>query len=87
MRGALIFSSSSSSSFARFCAGQKNCGGSGLLKMEGGDALQQPFYIFTNKGKIQWQMNDRRVTDPIQTGAGRGFRAYHFRLDAGFRMR
>lgn len=65
----------------------KNLRGSGLLKMDGGDALQQPFYIFTSKGKIQWQMNERCATDPIQTGAGRGFRGYHFRLEAGFRMR
>lgn len=61
-------------SVARFCAGQKKLRGSGLLRIAGGDALQQPFYIFTNKGNIQWQMNERRVTDPMQTGAGRGFR-------------
>lgn len=82
MGGALIFSSSSFCFCrARFCAGQKNLRRSGLLRIAGGDALQPPFYIFTNKGNIQWQTNERRATDPMQTGAGRGFRGYHFRLD------
>ena len=52
----------------------KRFAGCGLLKIHGGDALQQPFYFFTSKGN---------VVDPIQTRLEEDFEGITFGLRQG----